>query len=33
MRKSDKDYLKVKLIIWASMIAIFCGWVYLVWLR
>ena len=33
MRKNDKEYLKVKLTIWASMTALFCGWVYLVWLQ
>ena len=33
MRKNDKEYLKVKLIIWASMVATFCGWIYLVWIR
>ena len=33
MKKNNKEDFKVRLIIWASMIAIFFGWVYLVWIQ
>ena len=33
MKKNNKEDLKAKLIIWASMLVLFCGWIYLVWIR
>ena len=33
MRKNDKDDFKVKIIIWTGAIAVFCLWIYLVWVR
>ena len=33
MRKNNKEGLKVKLITLTSVIVIFVGWVYLVWIQ
>jgi len=32
MKNNKKEDFKVKMIIWTGAIAIFCLWVYLVWM-